>query len=123
MAGSYHIELDDTVEPVMIIHPPRRVPYSLLEKQKKKLQELEVKDIIHTVDRTTPWVNSLAIVEKRDGSLRLSLDPRGLNRAICREYHRIPTAEGNISASCLSGKKLCSILDEKLNQWFLAGAP
>lgn len=74
-----------------------------------------MKDIIHTVDRTTPWVNSLAIVEKRDGSLRLSLDPRGLNKAICREHHRIQTAEGNISASCLSGKKLFSILDEKLN--------
>ena len=36
MGGSYHIELDDTVESV--IHPPRRVPYSLLEKLKQKLQ-------------------------------------------------------------------------------------
>ena len=44
MAGSYHIEMDDTVEPV--IHPPRRVLYSLLEKLKKKLQELDEKDII-----------------------------------------------------------------------------
>ena len=44
MAGSYHIELDDTVAPV--IHPPRRVPYSLLDKLKKKLEELEGKDII-----------------------------------------------------------------------------
>ena len=30
MEGEYHIELDDKVEPV--IHPPRRVPYSLLGK-------------------------------------------------------------------------------------------
>ena len=41
------IKLDDTVEPV--IQPPRRVPYSPLEKLKKKLQELEEKDIIHSL--------------------------------------------------------------------------
>ncbi|CAB4015280.1 Hypothetical predicted protein, partial [Paramuricea clavata] len=31
--------------------------------------------------------------KKRDGSLRLCLDPRDLNKAIQREHHRIPTAE------------------------------
>ena len=113
MAGSYHMELNDTVEPV--IHPPRRVPYSLLEKLKKKLQQLEEKDIIQKVDRTTPWVNSLVIVEKRDGSLRLCLDPRDLNKAIRREHHRIPTTED--MASRLSGKKLFSIVDEKDGFW------
>lgn len=113
MEGSYHIELDDTVEPV--IHPPRRVPYSLLEKLKEKLQELEEKDVIQKVDRPTPWVNSLVIVEKRDGSLRLCLDPRDLNKAIRREHHRIPTAED--IASRLSGKKVFSIVDEKDGFW------
>lgn len=44
MGGSYHIELDDTIEPV--IHPPRRVPYTLLDKLKQKLQELQEKDVI-----------------------------------------------------------------------------
>ena len=43
MAGSYHIELDDTVAPV--IHPPRRVPCSLLDKLKRKLEELEGKTL------------------------------------------------------------------------------
>jgi len=113
MEGSYHIELDDTVEPV--IHPPRRVPYSLLEKLKEKLQELEEKDVIQKVDRPTPWVNSLVIVEKRDGSLRLCLDPRDLNKAIRREHHRIPTAED--IASRLSGKKVFSRVDEKDGFW------
>ena len=101
MGGEYHIELDDKVEPV--IHPPRRVPYSLLEKLKLELQELEEKDVIQKVDIPTPWVNSLVIVEKRDGSLRLCLDPRDLNKAIRREHHRIPTAED--IASRLSGYK------------------
>ena len=101
MGGEYHIELDDKVEPV--IHPPRRVPYSLLEKLKLKLQELEEKDVIQKVDIPTPLVNSLVIVEKRDASLRLCLDPRDLYKAIRREHHRIPTAKD--IASRLSGYK------------------
>ena len=54
MGGTYHIELDNTVEPV--IHSPRRVPYSLLKKLKQKLQELEEKNDIQKVNRPTPWV-------------------------------------------------------------------
>ena len=34
MEGEYHIELDNKLEPV--VHPPRRVPYSLLERLKLK---------------------------------------------------------------------------------------
>ena len=113
MKGEYHIELDDSVQPV--IHPPRRIPYSLLEKLKAKLQELEEKDVVQKVDRPTPWVNCLVIVEKRDGSLRLCLDPRDLNKAIRREHHRIPTAED--LASHLSDKKVFSIVDEKDGFW------
>jgi len=82
---------------------------------KEKLHELEEKDVIQKVDRPTPWVNSLVIVEKRDGSLRLYLDPRNLNKAIRREHHRIPNAED--IASRLSGKKVFSIVDEKDGFW------
>ena len=111
--GTYHIELDETVEPV--IHPPRKVPYSLLGRLQDRLKELEILDIIQKVDRLTKWVNSLVIVEKRNGSLRLCLDPRDLNRAIRREHYRIPTAED--IASRLNGKKLFSIVDEKDGFW------
>ena len=87
------------------------MPYSQLEKLKLILQELEEKDVIQKGDITTPWVNSLVIVEKRDGSLRLCLDPRDLNKAIRCEHHRIPSVED--IASRLSGKKVFSIVDEK----------
>ena len=86
-----------------------------MEKLKLRLQELEEKDVIHKVDIPTPWVNSPVIVEKRDGSLRLCLDQRDLNKAIRREHHRIPTAED--IASRLSGKKVFSIVDVKDGFW------
>ncbi len=38
--------------------------------------------VVSKVDKPSPWANSIVIVEKRDGSLRLCLDPRDLNRAI-----------------------------------------
>ncbi len=113
MDGEYHIVVDKTVKPV--IHPPRKVPYSILGKLKEKLSQLEKIGVVQKVDKPTPWVNSLVIVEKRDGSLRLCLDPRDLNKAIQREHHRIPTAED--IATRLSGKKLFSIVDEKDGFW------
>ena len=113
MDGEYHIVLDETIKPV--IHPPRKVPYSIQGKLKEKLSQLEVCGVVKKVDKPTPWVNSLVIVEKRDGSLRLCLDPRDLNKAIQREHHRIPTAED--VATRLSGKKLFSIVDEKDGFW------
>ena len=67
------------------------------------------------MDIPTPWVNSLVIVEKRDGSSRLCLDPRDLNKAICREHHGILIAED--IASRLSGKKVFSVVDEKDGFW------
>ena len=48
-------------------------------------------DILVKVDQPTDWVNNLVIVEKKNGSLRLCLDPRDLNKAIKREHCKIPT--------------------------------
>ena len=67
------------------------------------------------VDIPNPWVNSLVIVQIRDGSSRLCLHPRDLNKAIRREHHRILTVED--IASRLSGKKVFSIVDEKDGFW------
>lgn len=111
--GEYHIEVDKSVPPV--IHPPRKVPYSLQGKLKETLDRLEAQGVVARVEKPTDWVNSLVIVEKSNGSLRLCLDPKDLNRAIKREHHRIPTAED--VASTLAGKKIFSILDEKDGYW------
>ena len=56
------------------------------------------------VDQPTDWVHNLVIVEKKNGSLRLCLDPRALNNAIKRAHYRIPTIQE--IASDLAGKKV-----------------
>ena len=44
MDGEYHIVLDETIKPV--IHPPRKVPYSIQRKLKEKLPQLEVCGVV-----------------------------------------------------------------------------
>ncbi len=112
-AGKYHIDMDESVKPV--IHPPRKVPYSMHGKLKETLDKMIETDVIAKVEQATDWVNSLVIVEKSDSSLRLCLDPKDLNQAIKREHFKIPTPE-DIAAQ-LSGKKVFSILDEKDSYW------
>ena len=62
-------------------------------------------------DKPTEWVNSLVIVEKKDGSLRLCLDPKDLNIVIRREHFQISTFEDVVSR--LRGKKCFTVLDQK----------
>lgn len=109
----HHISVDTTVQPV--IHPPRRVPLSLQPKLKTKLENLVKSGIIEKRDEPTDWVNSLLIVEKKDGSLRLCLDPRDLNKAIKREHFSIPTCEDILPK--LHGRRFFSIIDMKDGFW------
>ena len=55
------------------------------------------------------WVRSLVCVDKPDGSIRVYLDPRDLNRAIKREHYPLPLVE-DITSSC-AGATLFSTLD------------
>ena len=112
MPGKHHnffIVIDENVRPV--VHPPRRVPFALEIKLKRTLDNLESKGIIERRDDPTDWVNSLLIVEKRDGSLRLCLDPKDLNLAIKREHFHIPTCEDILPK--LVGMSVCTIIDQK----------
>ncbi|KAL9988936.1 hypothetical protein ACROYT_G003432 [Oculina patagonica] len=74
---------------------PRRVPFSLREKEESKLHELEQMDIIkstkYKVQRPTPWVSPIVVVPKPSGEIRLCVDMRRPNEAVVREKHPIPT--------------------------------
>jgi hypothetical protein len=113
MPRPHHIVIDPSVQPV--VHPPRRVPISLQPKLKKTLDNLVQAGIIVKRDEPTDWVSSLLILEKKDGSLRLCLDPKHLNVAIKREHFKILTIDD--VAPSLYGKRLFSIIDIKDAFW------
>ena len=75
------------------MHPARRVPFALEEKLKAELNRMVSLGVIEKVDKPTDWVNSIVIVEKSNGDIRLCLDPKDLNRAVKREFSQMPTAE------------------------------
>ena len=58
---------------------------------KTELDRLMQEDIITEVNQHTEWVNSIVPVTKTDGSIRLCLDPKDINKAIERNqwYSRI----------------------------------
>ena len=69
------------------------MPFALRHKLKAELERLVSLSVIEKVDHPTDWVNSIVLVEKSDGSIRICLDPKDLNKAIKREFTQLPTPE------------------------------
>ncbi|RYA71485.1 hypothetical protein, partial [Enterobacter cloacae complex sp. 2DZ2F20B] len=89
MLGKPHsIELKENAQPVS--HPIRKVQFAIEEQFKQYLKHLEDNKIIEKVHGSTDWLNSFVIVKKSDGSLRICLDPKDLNRAIKKQKFKIP---------------------------------
>lgn len=109
----YHITLSDNAEP--IICQPRRIPPILHKPLKEKLDAMVRDGVIEQVDQPTKWVNNIVVVKKSDGSLRICLDPRHMNKFIERELFEIPTFEQ--IATNLGNKKYFTILDQKESYW------
>ncbi len=115
LPGEYRISIDDTVAPV--VHACRKVPFALREKLKEELALMEKLDVIKRIDEPRDWVSSLVIVLKKNGSLRICLDPRDLNRAIKHEHFKMPTREEIMSQ--FAGAKWFSKLDASSGFWQL----
>lgn len=111
--GEHHIHVDPQVPPV--VHGCRKIPFAVLDRLKETLDIQEQRGVCRKVTKPTPWVSSLVITEKKNGSLRVCLDPRDLNRAVLRQHYSIPTPE---DVQCrLAGMQFFTILDEKDGYW------
>ena len=84
---------------VPTVQPPKRVPYALQPKLKEELDRLENLGIIEKLKKPTDWVNSIVLVKKPDGTIRICLDPVDLNKCIKRPYHPIPSFD-DIAVKC-----------------------
>ena len=80
--GPYHIKLKNSYKPVQ--HPPRSVQLGMQSAYKAELDKLVKEGIITEVHEHTEWINSIVPVMKEDGSVRLCLDPKDLNKATKR---------------------------------------
>ena len=91
ISEEHTIQLKPEVEPV--VHAARKIPVALRKKVKNELDRMEKLKIIAKVDEPTKWVNSMVVVPKPSGEVRICLDPRDLNKAVNREDHKMLTLE------------------------------
>ena len=107
--GNYKIELTDGAVPKQ--DAPRTVPVALRDDLKKKLHEMEQKGHVAKVDEPTDWVSSSVYVKKRNGQLRVCLDPRELNKHVKIPKLCLPTIDDVTSR--LAKAQAFTVLDAK----------
>ncbi len=107
--GEVSLKVDPNFTPVA--HPPRPIPVALREKVQEKLEEMVSDGIIERVPIGTPtlWCSAMHIVLKKDKSVRITIDPKDLNKALIREYHPTTTVE-EIAQRCGSARHF-TVLD------------
>jgi hypothetical protein len=101
---------------VPVVNPPRKVPEALKSRFKAELDRMVFDGIITKVTEPTAWVNSTVLIEKpKTGKLRVCIDPKALNDAICRPHYPMLTLED--VTNDLSGASHFSILDITHAYW------
>lgn len=71
----------------------RKIPLALHEPVRMTLQKMEKDGIIAKVVGATDWLNAMVVIEKKDHSIRLCIDPRPLNKYIVRQRLELPTLD------------------------------
>jgi len=113
LEGEVHFQTDSSLPPVQM--PLRRLPVAIREKVATELRNLVQDGIIEPVSEPTPWVSALLVATKPDGSLRICIDPRKLNKALCRATYLMPTIDDVLTQ--LTGAKVYSTADLKHGYW------
>ena len=119
--GEVSLKIDPDAIPVA--HPPRPVPEPLRGAIQEKLAQLERDGIIVKIPpgTPTPWCAPMHTVLKKSkirdtgpvtvDEIRMTIDPRDLNKALLREYHPINTVEQVIAKA--HGSKVFTKLDAR----------
>lgn len=113
LSEQYTICTNPDVPPV--VHPPRKLPISLLDTVKNELDKMVKNSIIAPVTEPTQLVSSMVVAHKKNSKIRICLDPRDLNKAIMRSHYPLPTIE-QVTPQ-LTKAKVFTVLDAKTGFW------
>ena len=111
--GEAKLHVKDDAEP--FIDAPRKCPIHIKDELKHEIDNLVTQGVIRKVDEHTDWCSSLAFSTKKDGSMRICLDPQRLNNSLKRCPHKIPTVE-ELNPQ-FAKAKVFSKLDAKAGYW------
>ena len=107
------MRVDKSVTPV--VKPARKIPQAMEKKVKEELGSMVKKGVIVRETEPTEWVSQMVANRKKNGDVRIYLDPRDLNKALKRPHHPMRTADD--VASKLGNAKVFSTLDAKARFW------
>ncbi|KAK7095117.1 hypothetical protein V1264_002767 [Littorina saxatilis] len=113
LQGVLHIQTDSTVSPVKL--PCRKWPLAIRDKVKKELDRLQALGVITPVHSPTDWVSSVVVTMKPNGSVRLCLDPKPLNKALKRNDYPMKTIDDVLGE--LQGARYFSHFDARNGFW------
>ncbi|XP_028415850.1 uncharacterized protein K02A2.6-like [Dendronephthya gigantea] len=111
----YSMKVDNSVTPV--IKPPRKIPVAMESSVKRELDNMVKKGVIVPVSEPTEWVSQMVATRKKNGTIRICLDPRDLNKALRRSHHPMRNVES--VAARMAGATVFSTLDAKTGFWQL----
>ena len=111
--GEVNLKLAPDAQPVQL--PPRSIALSVLPKLKQELDKMENQGIIRPCPEATDWVHNLVVVSKKNGDIRICLDPRNLNKHLVRNVHYTASFEDALHS--LKNGKYFSTLDAKSGYW------
>ena len=73
LPGEVKLHVNESVTPV--VHPPRKIPHSLLKRLKSEIDRMLSLDVVRWVQEPTDWVSSFVISEKSDGQILFFFNP------------------------------------------------
>ena len=105
LSGVQHLNARDDIQPVVM--PDRRIPISVRPKLKAELDRLVNIGVLKKVEQPTPWLSQIVITSKKNGDIRMCLDPKELNKALLHEHYTLPILEDTVhelGQSCVFSK-------------------
>ena len=111
--GSLRLYVDQSVQPSHM--STRRFPIAIKDRLEKELERLERLDVIEATSEPSEWTSALAVTHKQNGDLRVCIDPRGLNKALQRVQHPVPTVEELVAE--VANAKVFSKCDVRNGFW------
>ena len=107
------MRLDPDATPV--VRPSRKIPLAMEESVKEELDRMVKIGAIVPVSEPTEWVSQMVAAKKKDGSVRICIDPRDLNKALKRPHHPMRTVEDVVSR--MPNATVFSTLDARSGFW------
>ena len=103
MGEAYEIKLKQNANP-HAIYTPRQVPIPYRSKVKEELKRMEELGVISRVEEPTTWCSGMVAIPKKNGSVRICVDLRPLNRSVLREVYPLPKVDDLLAQ--LNGAKI-----------------